>query len=107
MPTFKESVLSLTSQIPKGKITTYGEIARVMGNIRAARAVGKALNGNPRLIEVPCHRVVHSNGRVGGYKLGTERKIELLEGEGIRIKGDKIVDFERVLFRGLSPSRNY
>ena len=101
MSTFQESVLALTSQIPKGKITTYGEIARAMGDIRAARAVGKALNENPRLVEVPCHRVVHSDGRIGGYKLGTKRKIELLEGEGIRIKGDRILEFETVLFRDL------
>lgn len=98
MKTFSEKVYRLLKQVPPGRITTYKEISRALGS-NCYRAVGNALNKNTNAPQIPCHRVVKSNGEVGGYAFGTEKKIELLEKEGIKIKNGKIVDFEKVLFR--------
>jgi len=95
---FEEKVLKLTKRIPKGKITTYKLIAEKL-NTHAYRAVGTALHKNKRPIIIPCHRVVNSNGFVGGYAKGIKKKIKLLKKEGIEIKNKKIIDFEKVLFR--------
>jgi methylated-DNA-[protein]-cysteine S-methyltransferase len=92
---FNARVYNLTRKVPKGKVTTYAEIAREMGT-RGYRAVGNALN---KAEGIPCHRVIRSDGTVGGYAHGTKKKIEMLRKEGIRIVGNKIKDFERVLFR--------
>lgn len=97
---FQEDVLSLVKRIPRGKVTTYGELARELtGSARAARAVGQAVAKNPRPISVPCHRVVRSNGDVGGYSLGVAQKIKLLREEGVEIKGGKVLNFEQHLLR--------
>ncbi|MFH1821388.1 MAG: MGMT family protein [Methanobacteriota archaeon] len=90
MKEFQTSVLELTSKIPRGKVTTYGEIARAMGRPKAYRAVANALAGNPYPIKIPCHRVVRSNGVVGGYASGTIRKVKLLASEGVEIKTNKV-----------------
>ena len=90
-----QSVYNLVSNIPLGKIATYGQLASSLGNPRAARGIGKILNKNPRPIIVPCHRVVCSDGHIGGYMYGKERKISLLLNEGIPIVNDLIKDFER------------
>jgi len=65
-----QSVYNLVSNIPLGKIATYGQLASSLGNPRAARGIGKILNKNPRPIIVPCHRVVCSDGHIGGYMYG-------------------------------------
>ena len=97
---FREKVLDLVKQIPRGKITTYGELARALtGSVRAARAVGQAVAKNPHPIHIPCHRVVRSNGEVGGYRLGVDTKIRLLREEGIAFEGSKVMNFEERLFR--------
>lgn len=96
---FQEAVLNLLKQVPKGKVTTYGEIARELtGSVRAARAVGQAVATNPYPVVVPCHRVVRSDGDVGGYSLGVDKKIRLLSEEGVEIKGRKVLNFEQTLF---------
>src|SRR4029079_10865499 len=82
-PIESQSVYGLVSSIPAGKVATYGQIARSLGNSRAARGLGKILNTKLLPIVVPCHRVVCSDGRVGGYMYGRERKISLLKAEGI------------------------
>jgi len=92
-------VYGLIKRIPCGKVTTYSEIARALGNRNLARSVGNALNRNPDLVVVPCHRIVRSDGSVGGYKLGCGKKIELLEGEGVKIKEGLIDNLEAYLFR--------
>jgi len=97
---FQEDVLNRVKQIPRGKITTYGEIAKELtGSVRAARAVGQAVARNPYPIRIPCHRVVRSTGDVGGYRWGVDTKIRLLREEGIEFKGRKVVKFEETLFR--------
>jgi methylated-DNA-[protein]-cysteine S-methyltransferase len=90
-----QSVYNLVSNIPPGKVATYGQLASSVGNPRAARGIGKILNKNPRPIIVPCHRVVCSDGHIGGYMYGKERKISLLLNEGIPIVNDIIKDFEK------------
>ena len=94
---FSSSVCELLKKIPKGKITTYKEISIALRKPGAARAVGSACRKNPFAPKVPCHRVIKSNGIVGGYLRGTKEKIRLLSKEGIRIKNKKILSLERVL----------
>ncbi|MBN2102000.1 MAG: MGMT family protein [Candidatus Aenigmarchaeota archaeon] len=91
---FSEKVFKAVKRIPKGSVSTYSEIAEIIGNPDASRAVGNALNKNPTPIIVPCHRVVRSDGKAGGFAKGTKKKIELLRKEGIEIKNNKI-DLEK------------
>ena len=95
---FDEKCYQLLLRIPKGRVTTYKELAKAVGT-RAYRAVGQAMNRNPRLIEVPCHRVVCSNGEIGGYALGVENKIELLQKEGVLVKGNRVEGMVGILYR--------
>lgn len=78
---FQEKVYNIVKKIPKGQVSTYKEVARMIGKPKAYRAVGNALNKNP-FEEVPCHRVIRSDGEVGGYAKGTKVKIQLLRREG-------------------------
>ena len=99
--TFSERVYSACSKIQKGKVSTYGEIARFLNS--APWAVGQALKRNPYAPKVPCHRVVASNGTIGGFmgvSSGPEvsRKISLLTKEGITIQKGKIKNFKEKLF---------
>jgi len=84
----KEKVFALVSKIPRGKVATYKQIAKICKT--SPRAVGRILNTNERLVEIPCHRVVMSDGKIGGYKGGIKRKIELLEAEGVEVKEGKV-----------------
>jgi methylated-DNA-[protein]-cysteine S-methyltransferase len=81
---FQQHVLQATQKIPRGQIATYLEIARKIGNPKAVRAVGQALGRNPIPIVIPCHRVIASNGSLGGYsgRGGLETKAKLLQLEG-------------------------
>jgi methylated-DNA-[protein]-cysteine S-methyltransferase len=100
---FQERVYALCSRVPAGRVTTYGEIAMAL-NTRAYQAVGQALRRNPYAPVVPCHRVVASDGSLGGFcgeTTGDEpaRKKRLLREEGVRFEGDTIADFDETLFR--------
>ncbi|MBC7128775.1 MAG: endonuclease V [Thermoplasmatales archaeon] len=86
----------IVKQIPRGKVSTYGDVAIALGDIVASRAVGKMLNENPYR-DVPCYRVVRSDGSVGGYAHGIEKKIELLMKDGIEVKDGKI-NLDKYLF---------
>lgn len=88
---FRNKVYAVVAKIPKGKVLSYQEVARRAGNPQAARAVGNIMHNNPDTQKVPCHRVVKSNGTVGGYAYGVRRKIAILKKEGVRIENDKIV----------------
>jgi O-6-methylguanine DNA methyltransferase len=92
MPDFDRKVLDLVSKIPKGKITTYGELAKALGNPGGARAVGQALKSNKHPDETPCFKVVRSDGSVGGYThpLGLREKIRRLEKDGIKVKNNRV-----------------
>ena len=89
MKSFYESCYKVLRKVPKGKVTIYKEIARAL-NSKAYRAVGSAMNKNPYAPHVPCHRVINSNGDVGGFASGANAKIKLLKSEGIEIKNNKI-----------------
>lgn len=81
MRSFKQKVLAVVSKIPKGKMVTYKEVAKRAGSPHASRAVGNILNGNydPK---IPCHRVIRSDGKIGGYNRGAKKKLRLLQKEG-------------------------
>ena len=79
---FQKRVLLAACAIPKGETRSYKQIAEQIGSPGACRAVGSALSKNPLPVSVPCHRVVSSDGKIGGYKFGTRRKIALLRSEG-------------------------
>jgi methylated-DNA-[protein]-cysteine S-methyltransferase len=79
---FMRAVYHVVAVIPKGSVMTYAQVARAIGKPLAVRAVGTALNRNPLAPDVPCHRVVRSDGTVGGFASGTEKKKALLVREG-------------------------
>lgn len=81
---FQKKLYKIIKTIPKGKVMTYKEVASALGNPLLARAVGNALNKNQDQ-NVPCHRVIRSDGFIGGYNKGAKKKIEILESEGIKI----------------------
>ncbi len=86
-------------QVPKGKVTTYGELAKAVGLKNGQRAIGKIMNKNPYPAIVPCHRVVKSDGKIGGYAYGQNIKTNMLSKEGIKIQDGKILDFEKKIFK--------
>ncbi len=79
---FQRRVLEAANQVPAGRVTTYGELARRIGQPRASRAVGNALGRNPVPIVIPCHRILREGGGLGGYTGGLHIKKKLLEIEG-------------------------
>ncbi|HLG24053.1 MAG TPA: MGMT family protein [Candidatus Nanoarchaeia archaeon] len=101
---FNEKIYSLLRKVPKGKVTTYKILANRLGT-RAYRAVGSAMRCNPYAPAVPCHRVVSSGGKIGGF-MGTtntksdaiKKKIMMLKKEGVKVKNNKIVNFEKTVF---------
>jgi len=90
---FEKSVYNACSKIRKGRVSTYFEIAKAIRNPKASRAVGNALNKNP-FRSVPCHRVVCSDGKLGGFVNGPRKKKSLLEQEGVAIEKGRIADFK-------------
>lgn len=86
---FNEKVWALTARVPRGKVTTYGAIARKL-NSRAYRAVGAALRSNPYAPAVPCHRVVGSDGDLTGFAGGVPRKRALLLAEGVAVTKGRV-----------------
>jgi len=100
---FYERIWNLMKCIPRGKVTTYKELAKAL-NSRAYRAVGAACRNNPYAPFVPCHRVIASGGKIGGFGgkrsgKNIEKKIALLEKEGVHVRDGKIVDFDKALFK--------
>ena len=94
---FFERVYEVARQIPYGKVTSYGAIAKVLGAARSARMVGWAMNASHNLEEVPAHRVVNRNGLLTGkhHFDGTNLMQQLLESEGIVVVDNQIIDFEK------------
>jgi len=86
-------------EVPKGQITTYGELAKAVGLKNGQRAVGKIMNKNPYPVIIPCHRVVMSTGKIGGYAYGENIKTKMLSDEGIEIKNGKIMNLENSVYR--------
>ncbi len=90
MTKFEKQVLKKAMEIPCGRVVTYGELARAVGNPKAVRAVGNVMAQNPIPIIVPCHRVVKSDRTIGGYAHGSETKESILKSEGITFEGKRI-----------------
>jgi methylated-DNA-[protein]-cysteine S-methyltransferase len=86
---FNQKVWALTARIPEGKVTTYADIARAL-KTKGYRAVGNALNRNPYAPDVPCHRVVGSDGSLTGFASGIPKKRKILKEEGIQFRGEKV-----------------
>ena len=91
-----ERVYRLVSLIPVGRVTTYKALAEAC-DTRSYRAVGGILRSNPNIPVVPCHRVVMSDGSLGGYARGVEEKRRMLEREGVIIREEKVDNFARVV----------
>lgn len=99
MPTeFENKVYQACQKIPKGRISTYKLLAKAIGKPKACRAVGQALNKNPYAPKVPCHRVVKSDSTLGGFAQGNKKKQKILEKEGLKLRQEKIVDFQKHLY---------
>ena len=94
---FFERVYEIAKQIPYGKVTSYGAIAKVLGSARSARMVGWAMNSSGKQEDVPAHRVVNRKGLLTGkhHFDGTNLMQQLLESEGIEVVNNQIVDFEK------------
>ncbi len=94
---FSEKCYSLLKKVPKGRVITYKEIAKAL-HTKAYRAVGTAMNKNPYAPNVACHRVVKSNGKVGGFAFGVKKKITMLKREGVEVISGKVRDFEKKVY---------
>ncbi len=86
-------------EVPKGKVTTYGELAKAVGLKNGQRLIGKIMNRNPFPVIIPCHRVVKSDGTVGGYFYGDKVKTKMLSDEGVAIHNGKVKNWEKSVFR--------
>jgi len=100
---FNERVWNKMCRIPRGKVTTYKELAKAL-NTKAYRAVGNACRRNPYAPKVPCHRVVKTNGTIGGFAgevagKNIRKKIVLLAKEDVVVQNGEVVDFEKCLFK--------
>ena len=98
MTSFQSQCYEALKKVPRGKVITYGGLAEMIGRPKAHRAVGSAMNKNPFAPKVPCHRVVKSNGDLGGFSIDTKVKIKRLQEEGVMVSNNKIVDFQSILF---------
>lgn len=94
---FFEKVYAVARQIPYGRVTSYGAIAKFLGAARSARMVGWAMNASHGMDDVPAHRVVNRMGLLTGkhHFQGTNLMQQLLENEGIKVKDNKILEFEK------------
>ena len=101
MDNFFKEVYEIVAQIPAGKVASYGQIAAMLGNPRAARTVGWAMASAPSHLQLPCHRVVNREGRLspdpvfGGYEVQRAD----LEAEGVVFKADGRIDMKKCLWR--------
>ena len=93
-----ERVYKKLLEVPKGKVTTYRDLAEAVGLKNGQRSIGRIMNQNQYPVIIPCHRVVKSDGHVGGYSYGKDVKITLLSKEGIKIKNEKISNFENSIY---------
>lgn len=92
----------LVRQVPAGHVTSYGAVAAALGDVIASRAVGRMMNQNPDAESMPCFKVVHSDGRLGGFGLGLEDKVRRLKADNVVVRDGRIVDFPRVFFNEFS-----
>ena len=94
----EEKIYKKLLTVPHGKITTYNELSKSIGLENGQRLVGQIMKKNPLPVIIPCHRVIKSNGDIGGYLFGIDIKKNMLRKEGICITKNKIDNFEEVFF---------
>ena len=99
MTSFQSQCYEVLKKVPPGNVISYGGLAEMIGRPNAHRAVGSAMNKNPFAPIVPCHRVVKSNGELGGFAGDINLKIKRLQEEGVKVSNNKIVNFQSVLFK--------
>jgi len=92
----EEKVYKKLLEVPLGMVTTYGELSKAVGIKNGQRVIGGIMNKNPYPVIVPCHRVIKSDGKIGGYAWGEKIKISMLAKEGVKIKNGKIVDLKMI-----------
>jgi len=95
----KKQIFSKIKQIPKGKVTTYKELAKAIKCPKAYRFIGNVIKTSPGMPFVPCHRVVKQDGTTGKYNQKKRKKIKLLKNKGIKISKEQIIDFKKVLYK--------
>lgn len=99
LPDLWKETNALVAQVPEGRVTTYGAVAKALGDVVASRFVGLAMSRNEDIVRVPCRRVVQTDGFVGGYTPGGPRKkSRLLRAEGIEVRNGVVVDLENAMF---------
>jgi len=104
---FQKKVYEKLYEVPKGKVTTYADLAHAVG-IASPRAIGQALKRKPSAPIIPCHRVVASDGSIGGFfgqmqGRHVARKIALLRKERVVVREGKVLDFDAVRYRSFDP----
>ena len=95
----EQQVYKKLTQVPQGKITTYGELSKAVGLKNGQRVIGQIMKKNPYPAIIPCHRVVKSDGTVGGYAYGGDIKTNMLQKEGIKIHDGKILDWNKKYYK--------
>lgn len=88
---FQKKVYNIIGKIPRGRVASYQDVARKLGNRNLARVVGMALNRNPFAPKIPCHRIISKDGRLGGYKFGPKNKRKILLAEGIKFNEQNLI----------------
>ncbi|HLV47330.1 MAG TPA: MGMT family protein [Flavobacterium sp.] len=98
---FFDKVYEVTKQIPFGRVTTYGAIARKIGSPQSARMVGYALNASHNQEDIPAHRVVNRQGMLSGkhHFEGTNLMQQLLENEGVNVKNNQVAEFDKLFWQ--------
>ncbi len=94
----EDKVYKKLLEVPKGRVTTYGELAKAVGLKNGQRVIGRIMNKNPYPVIVPCHRVILSSGKIGGYAWGENVKTKMLSQEGVQIKNGKIL-YSNTIYR--------
>lgn len=95
----EKNVYKKLLEVPEGKITTYGELSKAVGLKNGQRVIGQIMKKNQFPVIIPCHRVVKSDGKIGGYAYGNQVKSKMLTLEGIQIHDGKIQDFKKKMYR--------
>ncbi len=95
----EQQVYKKLTEVPQGKITTYSELAKAVGLKNGQRMIGQIMKKNPYPGIIPCHRVVKSDGKIGGYAYGGAVKTNMLRIEGIQIQNGKILDWHNKIHK--------
>src|SRR3989304_5764048 len=96
-----ELVYKKLTKVPEGNVTTYSELAKAVGLKNGQRAIGQIMKKNPFPVIIPCHRVVKSDGKIGGYAYGVKVKTNMLKKEGIKIQDGKILEWNKKFYKFL------